>query len=292
VSKLFINRRSIVRLTLAAIVWGVCGWLPAIAQNTSDNALLYELLQRIELLERELRQLRGDLELFQYQQQRQTGSAQTDDARYQAIERRLQSLEQTLNAADISVSTPAQPPQTSSMDSAAGNFNFNNDASSSTTSPQLTIPRPERSDDTLLPPPQPSTSTPSVSPTPDQGPEQDAYKLALERLRAGNYQQAIASFESFIATYPNSALTGNAYYWLGEAHYINRDYEQAKQAFLTMGAQYSASDKLPDALLKLGYIYSELGEPARAKQVLSKLIEAFPRSNAANLAQKHMRLLQ
>ena len=61
---------------------------------------------------------------------------------------------------------------------------------------------------------------------------------------------------------------------------------------MTLGSRYPNSDKLPDALLKLGYSYGELGDVDRARQVLEKLIDAFPGSGAARRGEQYLAQLR
>jgi septal ring factor EnvC (AmiA/AmiB activator) len=72
---------------------------PALAQASSDRQLLFELLNRIEQLEQEIRQLRGDVELYRYHQEE--------------LERHLQALEEN-SRNDLAGSTePTGEPATS-----------------------------------------------------------------------------------------------------------------------------------------------------------------------------------
>ncbi|MEZ5582267.1 MAG: tol-pal system protein YbgF [Candidatus Competibacteraceae bacterium] len=113
------------------------------------------------------------------------------------------------------------------------------------------------------PPPQQPAYSSSAEPSVD---ERAAYNAAFNRLREGRYSQAISGFNSFIRTYPDSNLASNAQYWLGEAYYVNRDFERAEDAFVALGINYPNSDRVPDTLLKLGYIYDELGCSARKRE--------------------------
>lgn len=284
-------RIPFIALLAVFIIGGMVYTAAANAQNARDNQLLYELLQRIELLERELRQLRGDFELLQYQQRQSPDAAGRGDISLQEIEQRLLQLEQNSGGSRISESFPSSPPSSSQTFSGATTDNpptstiiQSDPAGSAATAPVESLLPPVPSSGPQL------QSRNALADLPEA--EQEGYNVALERLRAGQYQQAINDFRAFIDTYPNSSLNDNAYYWLGEAYYISRDFDNAKQTYLALGSQYPSSEKLPDTLLKLGYVYSELGDYEKSKQVLNKLIEAFPGSNAANLAEKHLRLLR
>jgi len=84
---------------------------------------------------------------------------------------------------------------------------------------------------------------------------------------------------------------------LGESYYIGRNYNAAKEAFINLGLHYPQSARLqsarlPDALLKLGYIYGEQGDADRAREVLQKLVQVYPNTQAANLAERRLQSLR
>ena len=256
---------------LFGLVLGANG-TQALAQTTPNNQLLYELLNRIERLEREIRQLRGDLEVYRYRQDR-----------YEELEHRLRALEGgnpgvISKPQDSTHSVPIYP-------------------SAPRATKELPLVGPEPIIIAPSPPP-PPPPPPTLAPEPEPAPalasadEQAAYNTAFAHMQEGQYQQAIITFEDFLNDYPNNALTDKAYYWLGQAYYVNRDFSNARDIFLTLGAKYPDSEKLPDTLLKLGYSYEELGDRNRAMQVYTKLMQAYPGSRAASLAEPRVKLLQ
>lgn len=129
-----------------------------------------------------------------------------------------------------------------------------------------------------------------VSPTPTRN-EQADFDAALGQLREGHYAEAATGFQQLLGAYPNGNLTGEARYWLGESQYFNRNYEAAKEAFINLGIQHPQSPRLPDALLKLGYIYGEEGDTSRAREVLAKLVQVYPGTQAAILAERRLKTL-
>jgi peptidoglycan-associated lipoprotein len=50
---------------------------------------------------------------------------------------------------------------------------------------------------------------------------------ALNQFKLGNYPLAISAFQGFLVTYPTSKLAASAQYWIGNAHFAQRDYKQA-----------------------------------------------------------------
>ncbi len=218
-------------------------WLPNVgyAQRPPDQVLTLELLQRIEQLEKEVRYIRGELEIQRHQ---------------------LEGLQQE----PAVVGNPAYPPP---------------------------VTAPAQPSTASAPPSAPLARTPAVPSVPPTagGTEKADFDAALAEWREGRYSEAIAAWQRFLNAYPNGSLAGDAQYWLGEAYYISRDYNAAKEAFITLGLNAPQSARLPDALLKLGYIYGELGDIARAREVLQKLVQVYPDTQAASLAERRLQSL-
>jgi tol-pal system protein YbgF len=119
--------------------------------------------------------------------------------------------------------------------------------------------------------------------------EQAAYTQAFDALKASNYAAAIAGFRAFLSSYPASSIADNAQYWLGEAYYVTRDYEQAATAFRTVGERWPSSRKGADALVKLGFTQFELKRFAEARTTLNEVVRRFPDTDAARLAAERLR---
>jgi tol-pal system protein YbgF len=118
--------------------------------------------------------------------------------------------------------------------------------------------------------------------------EQTVYAQAFDSLKAGGYSIAITGFKDFLATYPASPLAENAQYWLGEAYYVNRDYDAASGAFRNVLQKWPDSRKAPDALLKLGYTQYELKKVSEARTTLTEVGQKYPNSDAAKLANERL----
>jgi tol-pal system protein YbgF len=118
--------------------------------------------------------------------------------------------------------------------------------------------------------------------------DKGAYQAAFDLLKAGQYDRAIAGFQAFLSTYPNSALADNAQYWLGEAYYVNKQFPESLAAFQRVVEKYPGSRKLPDALLKIGYCDYELKDYSAARGALEQVPAKFPDSASARLAQQRL----
>jgi tol-pal system protein YbgF len=118
--------------------------------------------------------------------------------------------------------------------------------------------------------------------------EQAAYTQAFDALKNSNYPAAIAGFRNFLTVYPASSIADNAQYWLGEAYYVTRDYDQAANAFRTVGERWPNSRKSADALLKLGFTQYEQKRYAEARVTLADVTRRFPDTDAARLATERL----
>ncbi|MBL8251526.1 MAG: tol-pal system protein YbgF [Candidatus Competibacter sp.] len=218
-----------------------------------DYELTLELLDRVERLESEVRHMRGALEMQRHQ---------------------LDLMRQERAAAPA----PAAPPKDAIPvpDRPAGAA-----SPSAPVPPTAGTPRPPTS-------PEPTANAPPAS----GQTEQSAFEAALGQLREGRYPEAISGFQGVLSAHPGGKLASDAQYWLGESYYLSRNHEAAKEAFINLGLNHPQSERLPDALLKLGYIYGEEGDTDRAREVLEKLVKVYPNTQAANLAGRRLQSLE
>jgi tol-pal system protein YbgF len=109
------------------------------------------------------------------------------------------------------------------------------------------------------------------------GSEMDQYNYAFSLLRKADYDGAEAAFNEFITVHPDSQLSGNAYYWLGETYYVRTRYNDAAIAFLKGYQRFPNGEKAPDNLLKLGMSLARLdNKKAEACATFGELKSKFP----------------
>lgn len=121
--------------------------------------------------------------------------------------------------------------------------------------------------------------------------EQEHYQNAFQLLKEGKYDQAGAALGKFLAAFPQSSYAANAQYWLGETHYVTRSFEQAQQEFNKVIDLYPNSAKVPDALLKISYIYFEKKDWEKTRTLLQRILQDHASSTAASLAEVKLRQL-
>ncbi len=130
-------------------------------------------------------------------------------------------------------------------------------------------------------------SAPKAAPvkfSPTVAGEKNAYAQALNLVRGGQSADGREKFRAFLATYPQSKLVPNAYYWIGESYYSQGNFGEALSAFKQVTTRFPRHHKTSDALLKVAMTYQKLGDVANAKASYQTLIANFPRSSAARIA--------
>jgi tol-pal system protein YbgF len=115
-----------------------------------------------------------------------------------------------------------------------------------------------------------------------------AYQAAFDMLKNSQIDAAIAAFQKFLLSFPDSTLADNAQYWLGEADYVNKAFPAAQAAFQKVVDKFPQSRKVPDALLKIGYCQYELKDFDAARRTLSKVTTQFPDLPSGHLAQQRL----
>ncbi|MFQ5633274.1 MAG: tol-pal system protein YbgF, partial [bacterium] len=115
------------------------------------------------------------------------------------------------------------------------------------------------------------------------------YESAYQDLVKGQYKLAESGFRQYLQLFPQGGLSDNAQYWIGECFYAQRQYSKAVQAFAAVIEQFPGGDKVPAAMLKLGYSQYTLGRRNVAISTLQDLVRKHPFSNEAKLAQEKVR---
>ncbi|EOE6710377.1 YbgF trimerization domain-containing protein [Acinetobacter baumannii] len=244
------------------------------ASNTSSSNisvptnLNWELMQKNQQLENDIRTLRGQLE----EQANDIEQLKKDLAnRYTDLDQRLELLHQKVDP-----------------DSAT------QDDSSNTTSDNTTpasVPATQTSEQ------QPSALTNTTQPAPAAAQNQSnslelekaAYTVALDAYKQGGAKKAIAPMQNFIKNHPNSIYTGNAYFWLAEFHLATDpvNYNEAKKNYNVVANQYPNSSKAPRALYQLYSIAKDVDKnTVSANQYKNKLLSQYPKSEEAKFFNK------
>jgi tol-pal system protein YbgF len=120
----------------------------------------------------------------------------------------------------------------------------------------------------------------------------DLYKDAYETFQKGNLEGARRKFEAFLKQYPNTELSDNAQFWIGETYYLKKDFEKAILEYEKAIAKYPEGDKVPAALFKQALAFLELKDKTNARNLLKRVIERYPNTEQAEMAKKRLEMIK
>lgn len=113
------------------------------------------------------------------------------------------------------------------------------------------------------------------------------YALGRSRLDAGQVPRARELFQDFLSRFPKDELAPNAQYWLGETYYDEQKWNEAIVEFQKVLKDYKGSDKVPDALLRIGMAFQAQGDCQNAQLFFEEVLQQHRTSPAAKGAREH-----
>lgn len=266
-------------------------------ERVLDQSLL-KLAQENESLRQEVRRLRGEIERLDNALAVQAGRSRDiyldNDNRLGALESQVEALRQSgtdalapLPGGDGLLDETAVFDETASPSgrgSAASSSSSPSTASSGVFVAEAAARQAASSDG----------PRPPASPVLEQGTraatqaEKSSYTRAYDLLARGQNQAAVDAFDGFLREYPVGPYSDNAWYWQGEAHYAERDFDAALQNFAVVVESFPRSPKVPDARLKIGFALYEQQRFPEARAVLTEVQNDYPGRSAAVLARKRL----
>ena len=234
--------------------------------NTPINGNMnWDLLQKNQQLENQIRELRGKIEEQDHAIEQLTKEL---SSKYTDLDQRLELLNQRLD------------PDSQQED---------------TTEPASEEVQPTTPD---VKPPEPATTSTAktannvavlnATNTSDYQ-EKAAYTVALDAYKKGGAKMAIAPMNNFIKNNPNSVYAGNAHFWLAEFNLAIEppNYSEATKNYETVAAKFPNSAKAPRALYQLYSIAKDVNHnTASANVYKSKLLSTYPQSEEAGYFKK------
>src|SRR5580700_4075623 len=117
------------------------------------------------------------------------------------------------------------------------------------------------------------------------------YNNGLRDYNAGKNDLATQEFTDYIKYYPNTDLTGNAYFYLAEIQYRQGNYQEAVQNYDQVLQNFPSGNKAASAQLKKGFALIELGKQDDGVTELRHLLQRYPHSPEALQARDRLRKL-
>jgi tol-pal system protein YbgF len=139
-------------------------------------------------------------------------------------------------------------------------------------------------------PPAETKSEPPAPPAVSLSP-QDVYNSAYADYLKGSFDMAIDGFRVYRENFPDSPLSDNALYWIGECYFSEKRFDQAVTEFNDLILNFPQSDKIAAAFLKKGLALAELGRKEEAIVTLKLLMSKYPLEEEARIAQEKVKEL-
>lgn len=224
-------------------------------QSLAGDPVAEQLLMRLEAMEREQRALTGELETLNFENRR---LRQEVDRLNNAIQRVLAG-----EAGSLAVTDPADP-HAEARAAATRPLSLQGD----------NLPPQPREQD-LAGGTSAGASTASSAPSDPA----EAFNAARARLLDGDFAGAQERFADFVQVHTGHALTGQAWYWLGETHFAQGNYQDAADAYMSSLRADRRGERGPDALVRLGASLSAMDQRAAACNVLGSFGQEYPNAS-------------
>ena len=116
----------------------------------------------------------------------------------------------------------------------------------------------------------------------------DMWDQAVRQFNSGEYNTARMVFSRLLAEYPGDALASRAQFYLGQILEEENRLDEAIEAFLRVGQLHPLSDENPVALYRIALIYVRQEDVETAVSYLERVVNSYPNSDAAGLAQDEL----
>jgi len=269
--------RRLYLLALASLIVSL-----AACTSSEDMTLLH---REITDIQRQVQQLQDAMpeksDLASMEQRMETLTSQTMRSNAD-LAMRVESLQEQIEALHASLELTTRRLQTISQQLATARAQLTTGAvlpPVTTTSEGVE----ESAIDTSITPPfavPPTTATP-----------EELYRTAYEDYMRGNYDLAAQGFREYLKRWPDTDLTDNALYWIGECYDAQDRSEEALEIFTQVLEDFPTSDKAAAAQLKKGLLYLKLGDKGQGVLNLQYVVYEHPGTKEADLARERLRSL-
>lgn len=137
----------------------------------------------------------------------------------------------------------------------------------------------------------PSGETAAVTPQGGEVSPDQLYRSAYEDYMRGNYDLAAQGFQEYGRRFPDTELSDNALYWVGECYAAQDLTDEAIQIFTQVLEDFPNSDKGAASQLKKGLLYLNSGDQGQGVVNLQYVVYEHPGTKEAELAREKLRSL-
>ena len=138
----------------------------------------------------------------------------------------------------------------------------------------------------------PAGPTPKIVIQEEQDPEKTLYNTTMQLYKEGKYDAARKEAQNFAAKYPKSDLADNALFLAGEAYFAEKRYKEAIESYQQVQDRYPKGNKVASAMAQQAAAFQHLGDATAARIIYERLIESYPGTPQAQIAEKELKKLQ
>ncbi len=103
--------------------------------------------------------------------------------------------------------------------------------------------------------------------------QQTTLQTAIDAIERGEFASASYSLVAFLRDDPLSEIADEGWFWLGEARYRDRAFQESLSTFKTLLEYFPSSSRISMARLRIGMNHYELKAFVEARSALSSLLQ-------------------
>ncbi len=103
--------------------------------------------------------------------------------------------------------------------------------------------------------------------------QQTTLQTAIDAIERGEFASASYSLVALLRDDPLSEIADEGWFWLGEARYRDRAFQESLSTFKTLLEYFPSSSRISMARLRIGMNHYELKEFVEARSALSSLLQ-------------------
>lgn len=115
---------------------------------------------------------------------------------------------------------------------------------------------------------------------------------AKANLTEGKYDTAIEGFNMYLKQYPEGEMVEESQHLIGDAQFAKKEWKEAAVSYAKLMQQYPQSKKTPSYRLKYARSIIPLNKKTEAKKYLQSIVQDYPKSSEAKVAQKEIQKLK
>ena len=115
------------------------------------------------------------------------------------------------------------------------------------------------------------------------------FNAGVEQLNRQSWTTARSAFEAFLQTYPTHELAPDAHFHRAHILELEGRTEDAFAAFQEIPRLFPAAPRVPEALYRIALLQIERGERDAAIATLQRVVNTYPGTDAASLAEDKLR---